>query len=609
MKRKFIPVSCWLVAAVASVPSIFGEIPTIDHTGPVENPKPTWETRKEARAYQLLIPAPRGQIVDRNGNPLAQVRLSYNLAISFPPPLIWKDEKILAFAKQQITFVSGLLKREIYMSDATILRHYRNRGILPLDIVEDLQPTELNIVNQGLPPSLILRQTYARAYPEGELAGSVIGYTGKQAPLSNRKVQNGDLIFPETEGREGLEQAFDFQLRGIPGRLNVTYDANGVKTSEQVTYPPVPGYNVITTLDKNLQKICETVLKSNTRKGAIVIIDPKTGDILALASWPTFNPNVFVPVLDKKVYAALSKDPDIPLLPRAFRSAYPPGSAFKVEVVLAALLNKSITPQTRLDCPTELGVGNLVFHNWKKYDAGSLNFVEALTQSCNTWFYQVGLKMGASPIISLAQQMGFGSKTGIPLRAEERGNIPTDDYMLRVHRRRFLPGDVVNLSVGQGDILVTPLQMAQFMGILANAGRFQQTRLVQQIQTADNQVVTAYPPQLRGDIFIPPEIYQALKTALVDVTEGENGTAHRAQIPGIQIAGKTGTAQWGPKLNQRTVAWFAGFLPANHPQYAFAAMCEGEPGDNSVWGSKQAAPLIAKVFRSFFHEDENKKSP
>jgi len=602
MKRETVLVCC--ISILNSVLPVLGEIPVIDHSGRVESPKPTWETQKQARTYQLSIPAPRGQIVDRNGDPLAQVRLSYNLAISFPTPLNWKDDKVLAFAKQHITLLSGLLKRDLHVSETTLLNHYHNRGIIPLDIIEDLNPRELNIVNHGLPPALILRQTYARFYPEGELAGGVIGYTGKEAPLSNRPVENGDLIFPESQGKEGIEQTFDFQLRGIPGKLNVTYDQTGSKTSERIMVPPVPGYNVITTLDKNLQRVCESILRQNVRKGAIVIIDPTTGGILALASWPTFNPNTFVPVLNKKAYETLSRDPDVPLLPRAYRSAYPPGSTFKVVVVLAALLHQSITPQTRLEGPPSLTIGNLVFHNWKKYNAGFLNFSEALIQSCNTWFYQVGLKTGAFPIISVARELGLGSKTGIPLRAEESGNIPTEEYMLRVHHRRFLPGDVANLSIGQGDVLVTPLQMAQLMMVLANEGKFQQLRLVKQIQTADNQVIDAYPNRMRKEITIPPEIYQALKKALIEVTEGEAGTAHRAQVPGVQIAGKTGTAQWGPKVKQRTVAWFAGFLPADHPQYAFAAISEGEPGDNSIHGSSHAAPLIGKVFRSYLKEQK-----
>ena len=300
-----------------------------------ENPKPTWETQKQARTFQLGIPAPRGQITDRSGYPLAQSRLSYNLALQFPTPLNWSDAKVLGFARQQITYAKGLLSRPIKISDQAILSHYRNRGLLPLTLLEDLQPEELAVARRGLTSALELQQVYARFYPNGELAAHIIGYTGKEAPLSIRPIENKDLIFTETEGREGIEQAFDYQLKGQPGSLHVTYDADGNKSSERIAEPPVPGDTVITTIDQNLQRICEKVLKENCKKGAIVMIDPWTGEIHAMASWPEYNPNHFVPVLDPKIFKQVSDDPDVPLLPRAFRSSYPPGSTFKTFVGLA----------------------------------------------------------------------------------------------------------------------------------------------------------------------------------------------------------------------------------------------------------------------------------
>ena len=317
--------------------------PLLDNTGFVENPKPTWETQKKARTFVLGIPAPRGQITDRNGKPLAQTRLSYNLAISFPAPLDWQDSRILTFAKQQITLASGLLNRTISVSDEAILNHYKNRGVLPIDIVEDLSPQELGVVQRGVTPNLVLRQTYVRFYPNGPLAGHIIGYTGREAPLSVRPIENNDLIFSDSEGREGLEQIFDNELRGQAGQLHVTYDAAGNKTSERIARPPVPGYNVITTLDEDVQRICENVLAKSCKRGAIVVIDPNNGEILAMASQPGFNPNEFVPVVKKEVFERYSNDEAAPLMPRAYRSAYPPGSAFKVVVGFAALESGKIT--------------------------------------------------------------------------------------------------------------------------------------------------------------------------------------------------------------------------------------------------------------------------
>lgn len=602
---------CIIILLLTSIPGLLNGA-QVNGTNPSgttvdENPKPTWETQKQARTFQLGIPAPRGQITDRTGYPFAQNRLSYNLVLQFPTPIDWKEDKVLSFSHQQIAFAKGLLGRNITVSDQTILNHYRNRGLLPLPLIEDLQPEELANARQGLTSSLVLQQVYARIYPNGELASHIIGYTGKEAPLSVRPIENKDLIFPESEGREGIEQAFDFQLKGQPGSLHVTYDAEGNKSSERIAEPPIPGDNVITTLDQNLQRVCEKVLKENSKRGAIVFIDPWTGEIHAMASWPEYNPNHFVPVLNPTIYQQLNEDPSTPLLPRAYRSAYPPGSTFKTIVGLSGFQSGKLTSKDIYSGPTAIDIGNFTFHNWKKYDAGRLNFVEALTQSCNTWFIQAGMKIGAKNIIAWANRAGLGRKTGIPLRGELQGNIPNDEYMLRVQKRRILSGDVANMSIGQGDILITPLQMAQAYGVIATGGQFHQTRLVKQIQGIDNRVIAAYPDRIRDDLQIKPETLETLRKALIAVTEDGQGTAHLAQVKGTTVAGKTGTAQWGPKNKQRTAAWFAGFVPAEHPQYAFAALYEGEPGDNTVHGGSSAAPLIGKVLKEVYGSQEDKE--
>lgn len=591
------------------MPFMAGAQVSFSNDGPaiVENPRPTWETQKQARTWQLAIPAPRGLITDRNGKPLAQSRVSYNLAISFPTPLDFTDEQALAFAKQQVTLAKALLNRDIFLNEKSVIDHYKNRSVLPYDIVEDLNPQELATLSEGVTDSLIIRQTYARFYPEGSTAAHIIGYVGRVAPLSLRPIENGDVIFPDTEGREGLEQIFDGELRGKPGVLHVTFDAEGRKTSERIASPPVPGHNVITTIDLDVQKTCEEVLKEQSKRGAMVMTDPQTGEILALASWPTFDPNIFVPVLNQEAFTAVQNDPAVPLYPRAFRSAYPPGSTFKTFVGLAALDSGKVKPKTTFSCPPSFAVGNFVFRNWKKESAGSLNFAQALTQSCNTWFYQVGIKTGSLAIIDWATRLGLGQKTGIPLKAEDRGNIPNDDYMLRVHKRRILNGDVANMSIGQGDILVTPLQMAQAMGIIGNGGTFYQTRLVKQVQSIDNRVIGAYPPRVRDELPISDEIMTTLREGLVGVTEDGNGTARRARVKGIKVAGKTGTAQWGPTSKRQNAAWFTGFAPAEAPLYAFSAVYEGNPGEK-VGGGSHAAPMIGAALNEMFHS-KNKTEP
>jgi penicillin-binding protein 2 len=567
---------------------------------------PTFETQKLARTYILDIPAPRGQITDRNGQPLAQNRLSYNLAINFPTPLDFSDARVVSFVREKLEQTGTLIGRTLKISDQTILRHYRNRGIMPLEIAQNLSQSEYEKAKDRLPAGVIVRPIYVRVYPNGKLAGQIIGYTGKTGRNPDGIVDNHETLWPETEGREGLEQTFNEMLTGKHGQYKITFDKDGRKTSEKLVAPPEPGYNVVTTLDLHLQELAEKALESEAKRGAIVIVNPNNGDILALASWPTYDPNLFVPSISTEQLKALQNDPNIPLLPRAYRSSYPPGSTFKVAVGIAAFESDAVHPDDRFECVPAIQIGNLTFHNWKKGDRGALNFVQALTESCDTWFYQVGIKTSAEPIVDWALKLGFGAKCGIPLRGEAEGRVPNDEYMKATHGRRLLNGDIANMSIGQGDTQVTPLQMAQAMGIVANGGTFYQTRLVQQVQTFDGQVVVPYQVRAKRTLNLSSETLDQLRTGMMNVVNGPGGTAHQASLDNVEVAGKTGTAQWGPKEKERTAAWFAGFLPADQPQYAFAALYEGDVG-SKVHGGSAAAPMIADIFKEIYKGQQTTK--
>ena len=564
---------------------------------------PTFETQKLARTYILDVPAPRGQITDRNGESLAQNRLSYNLAINFPTPLDFSDAQALSFAKEKIDRTARLIGRKIKISDEAILRHYRNRGIMPMEIAQNLSQLEYEQIKGAPPPGVIVRPMYVRVYPNGKVAGQIIGYTGKTGRNPDGIVDNHETLWPETEGREGLEQTFNEMLTGKHGEYKLTFDKDGRKTSEKLITPPDPGYNVVTTIDLRLQQLAEKALETKAKRGAIVIIDPNNGDILALASWPAYDPNLFVPSISAEQLKLLQDDKDIPLLPRAYRSSYPPGSTFKIDVGIAALESRSIQPDDRYECVPSIQIGNVTFHNWKKGNRGELNFVQALTESCDTWFYQVGIRTGAQPIIDWALALGFGAKCGIPLRGEAEGRVPNDEYMKATHGRRLLNGDIANMSIGQGDVQVTPLQMAQAMGVVANGGTLYQTRLVQQVQTFDNQIVTAYQVRAKRTLNLSSETLDELHTGMIDVVNGAGGTAHQASLDNAEVAGKTGTAQWGPKNKERTAAWFAGFMPADQPRYAFAALYEGDVG-SKVHGGSAAAPMIADVFKEIYKSEK-----
>jgi penicillin-binding protein 2 len=271
---------------------------------------------------------------------------------------------------------------------------------------------------------------------------------------------------------------------------------------------------------------------------------------------------------------------------------------------LAGLSSGMIQAGDQFACPALYQIGDRFFKNWKKEDQGTLTFAEALEQSCNTWFYQVGMKMGPEVIAQYALDAGFGARTDIPYPAESAGVIPTDEYMRKTHNVRMTGGQVAMFAIGQGALEVTPLQMAQGMSVLANCGVLYQARLIRQIQDVSGGVKRAFDVQIRKRMEIPKEALSALRLGMTQVVSGGRGTAHQAKVDKVTVAGKTGTAQWHDKS---TVAWFAGFAPAEGPRVAFSVVYEGDPNRNDVHGGSHAAPMIGKVLREYFKDPANAK--
>ena len=588
------------VAAIAATPIAPVFAPGLGAKVP-DTIAPAWESRTDFRTYYFEIPAPRGLITDRNGEPLAQSRVAYHLALAFPTGALMSDAQVVDFAKQHLSAAAELLKRSVEMTTAQLLDHYHERRILPMDLATFLPQDEVDRIKPRLTGYLTLRPVYTRVYPQGKLAAHIIGYVGKTGKQAEGPIQNNEALWPGLEGRDGLEKIFNDKLTGKNGILNMTFDAQGRKVSESVLQAPIPGDNVITTLDLKLQRDCEDALAAGCRRGAMVFLSPQNGDILAMASWPTFDPNMFVPAISTADFERLDKDPDGPLIGRAFRASYPAGSTYKLVIGTAALQDGVIRKDEEIAAPATFQIGNIVMGNSHAKDFGHLTFDRAFTMSINTWFYQVGIRCGADRIVDWSQRFGFGRKTGITLEDEDPGLVPTHEYMKRVHGRRLAEGDVANMSIGQGDLLVTPIQMAQAYCSIANGGTLLAMRLVQQIQNVENRVVAAYPPRAKSELGISDSTRQTIKDAMIHVVNGGGGTGHRASVPGVTVAGKTGTAQWGGtdkhKENQRYAAWFAGFAPADNPVYAFAAIYESEKGQSGIHGGRYAAPMIGRVLK------------
>jgi penicillin-binding protein 2 len=584
-----------------------------DGTEPKKELRAGYKTDKEARTFRLSIPAPRGQIVDRKGVPLAQSRVAKYLSLIFPYVANATDEQILGFARQRIDRINQMLGKKWGLSDEKLLSHYKNRRWLPIifsitdGLNDELSPEQIERIQPLLTEGngLVLQPVYLRVYPKRDAAPHIIGYTQKTRPLPRGPVQDGDPIFEETEGVGGLEQSFDKDLQGKPGIINVLFNADGTKADEQVIRRPTPGNNVVTTIDYEFQKYAENALGRHLKSGAMVIMEVKTGDIVAMASWPNYDINMWVPGMSAANWAVLNSDPRNPQLARAFRGTYPPASTFKVIVAQAALESGHVNAKTVYDCDPSLVVGDRVFHNWSKEPEGMMTVVSAIKRSCNTWFYQAGLEIGAAPITDMATKLGFGARTGIPINAEADGFVPTDAWCQQHLGHKMLGGDIANLSIGQGRTLVTPLQAAQAMAAIADGKDMPVPRLVSQIQDIDDHVLHYFEPQGKP-VGLLMDARNTVRKGMVAVVNDENGTGKAAQIDDkfkITLAGKTGTAQWGrvsdDKSKNRWLAWFTGFLPANDPVYAYAVVYEGQPGE-SVSGGHQAAPIVHDAFQNYF---------
>lgn len=569
-----------------------------------------WKTQTQARALTLNIPAPRGQIVDRHGVPLAQTRVVQYLALSFP--FLGKDAtdaEIVNYGRERIGRANQLLGKLWNVPSDRLVSHYRNRRWLPLvfstndGLNEEISAKQQELLKPLLRSAsgLLLQAAYLRHYPKGACASHIIGYVNKVRPLPVTPVQDGDPLFEETEGKGGLEKSFDQDLQGRPGIANVLFDPDGKKLDEQILRRPEPGNNVVTTLDYHMQTYAESALAKHTKGGAMVVMDVRTGDVLAMASYPLYDSNMWVPGISSENFRKLNEDKRNPLYARAFQGEYPPASTFKIVVSLAALETEKITAKTAFDCSTSFRIGDRVFRNHAKEPEGYMNVVSAIKRSCNTWFYQAGLAVGAQPITDMAQRLGFGERTGIPIAGESSGFLPTNDWMLQNLGHRMMGGDIANLSIGQGRTLVTPLQTAQVMAAVADGENMPRARLVLQVQDPGDRVLQAFEPQVARKVNIAPEVRDTVVKGMVAVVNAPGGTGRAAGLDkkyNCQVAGKTGTAQWKPN-EERNLAWFTGFLPANDPIYAYAVVYEGQPGE-TVSGGGKAAPIVKEVFTKVY---------
>jgi len=348
-----------------------------------------------------------------------------------------------------------------------------------------------------------------------------------------------------------------------------------------------------------MQRICEELLKEKIQRGAMVVMDVRTGDIMAMASLPQFDPNDFVPSISGEKYKALVEDPAKPLFPRAYRAAYPPASTFKAAAALGFLESGYISAGDVYPCPPTWQVGDVTMRNWNEDHEGHMNVIGALTRSCNTWFYEVAVNAGADAMSYMATRLGLGRKTGIPLN-ETEGFVPTNRWWLEEHGYMMSDGEEAVMAIGQGTLEVTPLQVTRMMAAIGNGRRVVKPRLVRQIQDLNHEIVRTFPVEGANSLNVDRYSLRTVRRGLYDVVNAGNGTG-RAAHHKITVSGKTGTGQWKPSKKQN-IAWFAGYFPSKYPVYSFAVIYEGEPGE-TVSGGKSAAPVVGAFLERYLTEE------
>ena len=564
--------------------------------------------RKDARAITLKIPAPRGQIVDRDGEPLAQSKVAYQVALQFRQFENADRDFVINWARTRLDALQILVKSQVPKTDDELYDHYKNRRWLPLLVTGQIGEKTAREIESKLTSGLVLHPIYSRFYPHGDLAAHILGYSGSVGKLPTGPINFNEPLWEESEGRAGLEKIFNTQLTGDPGMKRLLFDESGNKLLEEQVKRPRPGGTVVTTLNFSWQQLAEKTLRDGCRRGAFVVIDVVTGEVLVMASRPSFDLNNFIPGINEADFKALNEDPSAPLYGRAFQSVYPPASSFKPIVALAALNNGTVTEDSTIYCPAAINVGNAVFHNWNKNPEGSIDVKRALARSCNTWFYQVGIDVGPTVFLNLARRLGFGQTSGLPLVGENPGLVPNDEWMLKNEHRRILNGDTANLSIGQGSLLASPLQVAQAMAGIANGGALPKLRLIRQLQDTRGRVVQAAVPERKNWLGVDAKAVDVVHDGMRDVVSSSGGTGHAAGLSYTELCGKTGTAQWGPPAKNQRLAWFAGYLPHDNPRYSFAVLYEGRPGE-TVSGGRMAAPMVRRFFEGIKDEIKDDIAP
>ncbi|HEX9945851.1 MAG TPA: penicillin-binding protein 2 [Thermoanaerobaculia bacterium] len=553
------------------------------------------ELAENNRLRKLPVKAPRGLIYDRKGRLLVENVPSYNLMI---------DRSRTASLDRSLEFAAGVLGRPM-AELRQVMDGYRGiPEFKPVLLAENLTLSEVARFGvEGLEyPEFEVEVQHLRLYRHREQTAHVLGYLGEASQEeidgSEGALQPGGLV-----GKKGIEQTYDDLLRGEDGERVVVVDSRGELLKEYGRKPAVPGRNLALAIDLDLQQEAARWLDGPEKVGAVVAMDPRNGEILALVSSPSYNPNLFARRLQKADWQALVTDPNHPLQNRAIQNTYSPGSTFKIIMETAGLTEGIFNEHTAVGCAGAKYFYGRPFRCWRKGGHGGVNAHLALKLSCDVYFYTLGQRMGIEKIARYARMFGLGSATGIDIAGEKRGLVPDPEWSLAARKHPWYPGETISVSIGQGPVLLTPLQMAEMTALVANGGYRVIPHLIKDAKLP--------PPK---HVAIDEDALRAVRDGMWAVVNEPGGTAYgSARLEGVEIAGKTGTVQviaYAQRVDARDLpfkyrdhAWFTSFAPADDPRIVVTVFAEHGGG-----GSRVAAPIAQAIYAKFFGID-HRKSP
>ena len=575
----------------------------------------------------VRIPSVRGEIKDRNGLTLVQNRASYEVDFYLPemvkgyrerfgmPPLTeyravingmpkdMKEPDIIQIVNNGIVPRLNDLDLARDYNAGQLQRHYRNDTEVPYSYIKDIDfPTMAKFSEHdvGL-PGVDIAIKPVRSYVYGALASHILGYVGAPDDINKEEARKFTFYQGDVDGKSDIEKWMDEYLRGKPGIRYLRRNAKGAIDGILKEDPPTQGANVFLTIDARIQAVADEALRAVSRAGAIVV-DPNNGNILAMASVPSFDPNKFIPSIKAKDWQALRQDPAHPLVNRAI-SGLPPGSTFKLITALAGL--RKNLDKAKYSCGGGVSYGDHFFQCWvasKHYTHGTIGLADALKVSCDSYFYQYGNAAGIQSIDTIGKMLGIGEESGLGLTGEQTGNMPGPEWMQIHHpQERWTSAQTANVTIGQGYTLVSPLQLAMAYATIANGGTAYFPRLVDKVLHQDGspvlddngKVAVSQTPRVRSDLRreLTHDQIEIVRKGLWKVVNEDGGTGGRARLKDVVVAGKTGTAQASERGQEVNVAWFVCFAPYDNPKYVVAVMVQGASGH----GGEVAGPIATRI--------------